>query len=103
MIDLTAITIELETSAGLQRMTFHGREAWTLGQLVEAGSRGLRPIDRPAPRWSHYVMMLRRAGLAIETIREPHGGAFPGNHGRYVLRTSIMVVARRAANDNAKR
>lgn len=66
-----------------------GRQAWTLAQLHKAGPRGCATIDRPAPRWSQYVMDLRRRGLAIETVREDHGGTFPGQHGRYVLHTEI--------------
>jgi hypothetical protein len=94
------VIMVLETG---RHMAFDGREAFTANALIEAGDKGVRPIDRPAPRWSHYVMMLRRAGLDIETIREPHGGAFPGNHGHYVLRTKVAVVRKTAANDNAPR
>lgn len=86
-----------------QKLAFEGREAFTVNALIEAGDKGVRPIDRPAPRWSHYVMMLRRAGLDIETIRETHSGAFPGHHGRYVLRTRVAVLSKRAANDNRPR
>jgi len=70
---------------------FKGRYAWTLNQLVNAGHKGVTPIERPAPRWSHYVMMLRRAGIKIETIDEKHGGPFAGTHGRYVLRDDIIL------------
>lgn len=72
--------------------TFKGRYAWTLRQLVSAGSKGITPIERPAPRWSHYVMILRRAGITIETIDEKHDGIFAGTHGRYVLRDEIMLI-----------
>jgi hypothetical protein len=88
MTDVTRITIRLFD--GL-RITFTGREAWTLNALIEAGENGVTPIERPAPRWSHYVFMLRRAGLIIETIDERHPGAFKGTHGRYVLRTALTV------------
>ena len=66
-----------------------GREAWALDQLAEAGPVGCAPIDRPAPRWSAYVHGLRERGVPIETLREAHGGAFPGWHGRYVLRATV--------------
>lgn len=68
-----------------------GRELWALRELVKAGARGCTPIEAPAPRWSHYVFLLRRRGLAIETIREPHGGRYPGRHGRYVLRIVVAI------------
>lgn len=75
-----------------------GRYAWTLNALVEAGERGVTPIDRPAPRWSHYVDILRdREGLSIETIEEKHGGPFRGWHGRYVLRTPVEILEREEA------
>jgi hypothetical protein len=88
MTDVTYITIRLSDS---RRITFTGREAWTLNALIEAGETGVTPIERPAPRWSHYVFMLRRAGLIIETIDERHPGAFKGTHGRYVLRSTLTV------------
>ncbi len=84
-----------------RKLVFEGREAFTLDALIESGPNGIRPIDRPAPRWSGYVHKLRQAGLFIETVREPHGGDFPGRHGRYVLHTEVLVVSRVAANDNA--
>ena len=69
-----------------------GRYAWTLQHLISAGSKGVTPIERPAPRWSHYVFWLRKEqGFNIETIEERHGGPFPGNHGRYVLRDAVKV------------
>jgi hypothetical protein len=70
-----------------------GREAWALHALVEAGDRGCTPIEHPAPRWSHYIFLLRRRGLDIETIDESHGGPFKGSHGRYVLRTPMRMLA----------
>jgi hypothetical protein len=69
-----------------------GREAWTLDRLVEAGRIGVTPIERPAPRWSGYVCALRRKGVPIQTIREPHKGDYPGQHGRYVLGAEVRRV-----------
>lgn len=74
-----------------REVELRGRDAWALRQLIASGPRGVTPIDNPAPRWSHYVWNLRGYGLDIETIHERHGGAFPGNHGRYVLRSAVMV------------
>jgi hypothetical protein len=76
-----------------------GREAWALASLIEAGERGCTPIEQPAPRWSHYVYLLRRRGLDIETIEERHGGPFKGLHGRYVLRTRMTVHALQRAGE----
>ena len=69
-----------------------GRDAWALLALWAAGKRGVTPIDTPGPRWSGYVHNLRRMGLVIETIHEAHGGPFPGNHARYLLRSEIKVA-----------
>ncbi|MBD8555448.1 hypothetical protein IFT84_13130 [Rhizobium sp. CFBP 8762] len=73
-------------------MTVKGRAAWALKSLILAGRAGCTPIDNPAPRWSHYVFLLRGLGLSIETIHEQHGGAYSGNHGRYVLHTRLQIV-----------
>ena len=73
-------------------MTIVGRDADTLEKLIDAGPRGLTPIEYPAPRWSHYVFKLRRAGIVIETIDESHGGTFSGTHARYVLRSEVEIL-----------
>ncbi len=85
----TTIKIRLPSRS---QQTFVGREAWTLRRLVEGGRRGVATIDHPAPRWSHYVYKLRKAGLSISTDYESHKGDFPGKHGRYRLETAVTVV-----------
>src|SRR5438105_1346105 len=74
-------------------ITLHGRDAWALVQLVAAGPQGVTPIERAGPRWSAYVFKLRKAGISILTIRESHGGQFPGHHARYVLTAPVFVEA----------
>jgi hypothetical protein len=76
---------------GLVRTILKGRELWALRELIRVGANGVAPIERPAPRWSHYIFQLRAHGLSIETIREEHGGEYPGHHGRYVLRTPVAI------------
>ena len=68
-----------------------GRVAWTLRHLVNAGRKGVTPIERPAPRWSDYVFRLRALGFPIVTHPERHGGQFAGNHGRYELRERVEI------------
>lgn len=68
-----------------------GRDRWALEALMQAGGKGITPIDNPAPRIAAYVHNLRNAGVAIETLHEPHGGPFAGTHGRYVLRCAVSV------------
>jgi len=73
-----------------------GREAWALDELIKAAGKGCTPIDNPAPRWSSYVHKLRTIyNLNVETISEPHGGAFAGSHARYVLRSKVAPVSDR--------
>lgn len=70
-----------------------GREAETLIGLCEKGPRGLRAYDfkaGPAYRLATYVHDLRRAGLAIRTLREKHE---TGHHGFFVLETPIRIVS----------
>jgi len=70
-----------------------GREAWTLWRLAQAGPRGVSSIENIGPRLSSYVHDLRHVfGLDIETQHESHGGAFPGTHGRYFLRSPVEVM-----------
>ena len=69
-----------------------GREVWALQHLLAAGNTGCTPIDKPGPRWSHYVWKLRGRGIAIETITEPHGPPFAGTHARYVLTSRIKPM-----------
>lgn len=76
---------------GVQK-TFSGRFGWSLEELVNAGNRGITPIERPAPRWSHYVFRLRRRGVRIETIPERHGGRYSGRHGRYRLKSEVRIL-----------
>ncbi|CAN5194337.1 hypothetical protein BH10PSE11_BH10PSE11_08460 [soil metagenome] len=82
------ITITLRDG---RRLSFSGREAWTLRRLVDAGRVGVTTIEQPAPRWSHYIFKLRKAGLVITTAYEQHNGAFPGTHGRYRLETPATI------------
>ena len=75
-----------------EMLRLKGREAWTLSCLLETGQSGVIPLERPAPRWSAYVHSLRKRGLVIDTIDEPHAGPYSGTHGRYVLRTPLRVL-----------
>ena len=88
---MTSTKIKIRLPDGSQQ-SFAGREAWTLKRLVDAGRIGVTTIDHPAPRWSHYIYKLRKAGLAITTDYESHKGDFPGNHGRYRLETPVTII-----------
>jgi hypothetical protein len=74
--------------------TFEGREAWALTRLLEVGTAGLTSIDEPGTRLAHYVMKIRRAGIAVEMVREQNRGPYGGNFGRYFLRTPVTILER---------
>lgn len=93
-MQVTSLSVRLPSGAVV---TVHGRDAWALDQLIRAGAAGCTPITNPAPRWSHYVYKLRRAGIEVETITENHGGAYAGHHARYVLRVPVSIVQQEAA------
>jgi hypothetical protein len=73
------------------------RQAWMLRKLINAGSAGVTLLDNPAPRGSHYIYILRKAGLTISTTNEPHKGPFPGTYGRYRLEMPVTVVTAEVA------
>lgn len=85
-------TATIHNPTGNIPVTVVGREAWTLLHLMHGSTKGVIPVNRPAPRWSGYILPLRRKGFNIETIREPHGGTFSGSHGRYVLHSRVTVA-----------
>jgi hypothetical protein len=74
-------------------ITATGRVRWALENLIVAGSKGCTPIDNPGPRWSGYVYDLRALGVLIETVTEAHDGPFKGTHARYVLQSTVSLVA----------
>ena len=74
-----------------------GRDRWALEQLIEAGTKGVTPIDNPAPRWGAYIHKLREAGVHVETVTEVHGGPFADTHARYVLRDHVCLLGQEAA------
>jgi hypothetical protein len=82
----------IKVAMGDRTLTFHGRFAQTLHDLIERGEEGVTSIERPGARIAHYIFVIRREGITIETVRVPHGGAFAGWHGLYVLREPLEVV-----------
>jgi hypothetical protein len=90
MSEKLRLIAKIEPDGGVHEVV--GRDAWALQNLLRAGERGCTPIDTPGPRWSHYVLKLRRAGFIIETVDENHGGPFAGTHARYVLRSQVTIL-----------
>lgn len=83
------VLFEAETGPAVLRLS--GRLLWTLRVLVAAGRQGVSALDCPALRLAAYVHRLRRRGIAIETVREEHGGDFPGFHARYRLAQPVAI------------
>lgn len=75
---------------------FHGRQAQTLGQLIDCGARGLTSGEASPLGWARrvaaYICELREVGLVIETVRETVADGV--NVGRYFLQTSVRVLQR---------
>jgi hypothetical protein len=87
------LTVQIGGTEGIV-LAFRARLAWALLCLIDAGQTGVAPLERPAPRWSQYIALLRQRGLAIETVFERHGGPYAGRRGRYVLHSSIEIIDR---------
>ena len=86
------LSLKLELDAARIVFVRGRRTTWALKKLMSAGTTGLSVFDILAPRWSSYVHKLRKLGFLIETIRERHGGPFPGQHARYVLRSQLTIL-----------
>ena len=94
--NIISMTVRLGDGGPLVKVK--GRDAWALAELLQAGPDGLTTLERPAPRWSHYIFKCRRAGIDIETVYEGHAGPYSGNHARYFLRSPVEVVEREVAH-----
>lgn len=86
------INVTLKGGECPRTLELNGRLGWCLYQLIEAGERGVTPLEKPALRWSSYVHQLRRKGIAIDTELETHGGAYEGRHARYRLACDARVA-----------
>jgi hypothetical protein len=63
-----------------------------LDEMYKAGPEGITTIQFPGVRVSAGILHLRRAGIDVQTIYEPHGGEFAGRHGRFVLRSRVEPI-----------
>lgn len=71
----------------------HTRERDALEALIRAGATGCSFYDDPAPRWASSIHLLRKRGVDIHTLREPHGGEHPGTHARYYLISKVTPAS----------
>lgn len=70
-----------------------GRTAWLLDILRLTKGKGITTAELPAGvRVSSALHLLRKKGVIIETVMEPHEGKFAGNHGRYFLVSKVHPV-----------
>ncbi|WP_126623176.1 winged helix domain-containing protein [Oceaniglobus ichthyenteri] len=72
-------------------ITLCGRTPQSLEQLRRASVKGFTPIENPAPCGRAYISKLRKIGVEIEIICEPHRGASPRHDARYVLRYNVTA------------
>lgn len=72
--------------------TVTGQTARALLALVNAAAHGVTALEVStwALRLAAYVHCLRRLGLVVTLLREPHPG---GWHGRYVLASPVRLCA----------
>jgi hypothetical protein len=68
------------------------RAMWFLGELVKAGAAGVTTVAYPGVRISDCLLKLRRAGVDVRTVYEPHAGEFAGRHGRHVLESAVELL-----------
>lgn len=94
--NIISLTIRIGDDGPLVKV--RGRDAWALAELLKAGATVLTAVERPAPRWSHYIFNNRRAGINIETVHEGHAGPYSGTHARYILRTPVEIIAQEVAH-----
>jgi hypothetical protein len=88
------LCVAIGDGEGAREAELTGRTAWACRELLKAGEQGCSPITTPGPRWSDYVFKLKRQhGIDVATVTERHGGAFPGNHARYVLRSKVRILS----------
>jgi hypothetical protein len=78
-----------------------GQTARALLALVNAAGRGVTALELStwALRLAAYVHTLRRLGLVITLLREPHPG---GWHGRYVLASPVRLLSIGAGDGGAQ-
>lgn len=81
--------------------TVSGQTARALLALIHAAGRGVTALEVStwALRLAAYVHSLRRLGLAVSMLREPHPG---GWHGRYVLASPVQLQSVTAIDGGAQ-
>lgn len=84
--------VHLDVVVNGQSLLLEGRIAWMMDELIRRGDRGMTAAEAPGARLAHYVHILRRYGVVIQTNVEKHAGAFSGTHARYVLHSPVKVV-----------
>jgi hypothetical protein len=73
-------------------LTLSGRIGQTLFHLMQAKGQGITSLENPAIRLAAHIHTLRGLGFAIDTETERHGGAYPGYHARYRLRSTVVLA-----------
>jgi hypothetical protein len=88
------------TNAGCAPFTVNakGRTAWLLDILRLTKGKGITTAELSAGiRFSSALHLLRKKGVMVETVMEPHEGKYAGNHGRYFLLSKVHPVFEEAS------
>lgn len=81
---------------GIRPLHLTKRATMFLEEMM-AKPEGITSIDYPGVRVADAILKLRKAGVVVTTIHEPHGGEFAGRHARYILRSSVQRLHQGAA------
>ncbi len=68
-----------------------GRIGQTMHHLMQSKQQGITSLENPAIRLAAHIHSLREMGFVIDTETEPHGGAYPGYHARYRLKSIVIL------------
>lgn len=78
---------------GVRPLQLTKRATMFLEEMI-AKPEGITSIDYPGVRVADAILKLRKAGVDVKTIHEPHAGEFAGRHARYVLRSRVTRLPR---------
>lgn len=81
----------------VQPLLLPNRTVMILEEMI-AKPEGITSIDYPGVRVADAVLKLRKAGVDVQTIHEPHGGEFAGHHARYILISRVVRLAEAGAS-----
>lgn len=88
-----ASLLDLMSTPAPLPLVLTARAEFFLEELLGAGDEGITTIGYPGVRVGDAIYKLRKAGVAVDTVYEEHGGEFAGHHGRYFLKSKVVRLA----------